>query len=84
MQDTVVRVTGPWEVESVYERGTVSVAWNLDSDSHGGTLPTADAKAKLRRLTTINYNNRNWRWLLLTRPSEPPVIPRQLTLYLFK
>ena len=59
MRDTVVQVTGLWEAESEDERGAVPVAWNLYYGSHGEILPTSDVEAKLRRLTTINYNNRN-------------------------
>jgi len=64
MRDTVVQVTGPGEAESEDERGAVPVALNWDSGSHGGTLPTADVETKLRRLIIINYNKRNWSWLL--------------------
>ena len=77
IRDTMFRVTGQWDVESKYEHGIVLVIWNLDSSPHGGTLSTANVEAKLRKLTTINYNNRNWNWLLdPNRPLEPPVIPR--------
>ena len=40
-------------------------------------LPTVDIEAKLRRLTAIDYSNRNWSWLLYpNRPPEPLVIPK--------
>jgi len=77
MRDIVVRVTGPWEAKAEEECGVVPAAWNLDSSSHGGTIPTTDVVTKLKRLTVINYNNRNWNWLLnLSRPSKSPVIPK--------
>jgi len=42
-------------------------------------LPTADVEAKLRTLTTVDYNNHNWSWLLdPNRPFEPPIIPKLL------
>ena len=68
-------MTGPWEAESEDERGVVRVASNLNSSSHGVILPTADAEAMLRSLTVIDYNNRNWSWLLDPNMSpKPPVI----------
>ena len=60
MRDTVVRVTGPCDVESEGERGAVPVIWNLDSGPHGGILPTTDIKVKLRKLVAIDFNCRNW------------------------
>ena len=73
----VVRVTGKWEAESEDERRAVSVSWNLESNSHGRTLLTADVEVKLRRLTAIDYNSHNWSWLLdPNKPLEPPVIPK--------
>ena len=59
MRDTMVRVTGLWDAESEDERGAVLVVWNLDLDPYGGTLPTADVGAKLRKPTAINYNSHN-------------------------
>ena len=71
MQDTVVRVAGPWEVESEDECGAIPIVWNLRPVPRGGALPTADIKAKLRKLKAINYNFRNRSWLL--DPNRPPV-----------
>ena len=49
----------------------------MDAGVRRGTLPTADVEAKLRRLTTVNFNNHNWSWLLnLNILPVPPVIPR--------
>ena len=46
-----------------------------------GAFPTVDVEAKLRRLMAINYNNRNWSWLLdPNRPPESPVILKVSTL----
>ena len=40
-------------------------------------LLTANVEAKLRRLTTIDYNHHNWSWLLdPNRPPELPVTPK--------
>jgi len=59
------------------EHGAIPVVWNLGLAPRGGTLPTADIKGKLRKLTTVNYNCRNWSWLLdPNRFSVPPIIPR--------
>jgi len=81
MRDTVVWVSGPWKAESENEREAIPVVWNLGLTPRGGSLPTADVEAKLRKLTTINYDCRNWSWLLdPNRPPVPPVIPRVPTL----
>ena len=73
----MVRVTGPWEAELEDEHAAIAVIWNLGPVHRGGALPPADIEAKLRKLTTINYNCRNWSWLLdPNRPSVPPVIPK--------
>ena len=78
MRDTVVRVTGSWEVDSEDECGAVPVTWNLNAGSQVGALPTTDVKVKLRRLTAVNYNNDNWSWLLdPNKPPEPPVLPKK-------
>ena len=43
----------------------------------GWTLPTANVEAKLRKLTVVNFSNRNWSWLLnLNRPLVPLIILR--------
>jgi len=73
MRDTVVRVSGPWDANLEDERGAVPIVWNLDANTHEGTLPTVDAKAKLRKLTGVDFNNCNWSWLL--SPNRPPVPP---------
>ena len=79
MRDTVVQVSGPRDANSS-ESGVIGVVWNLDAGTHGGTLPTADVEVKLRKLTTIDFNNRNWSWLLnWNRPPALPVILRVLT-----
>ena len=35
MRETVVRVTGPWEVELKSERGTTLTTWNLSPPARG-------------------------------------------------
>ena len=77
MQDTVVRVSGPWDADWEDEHVAVLVVWNLNVGTCVGTLPAADVEAKLRKLTTVDFNNRNWSWLLNSnRPSVPLVILR--------
>ena len=34
---------------------------------------TANVEAKFRKLITVNFNNRNWNWLL--NPGRPLVLP---------
>ena len=76
IRDIVVQVTSLWEAESEDEHEAVLVTWT-STLALMGTLPTADVKVKLRRLTTINYNNRNWSWLIdPNKPLEPLVIPK--------
>ena len=80
MRDTVVRVTDPWEAESDGERGSIPTTWKLGPMAWGGTLPSADIEAKLK-LAAINYDHRNWSWLLDRNiPPLPPAIPRASTL----
>ena len=63
MRDTVVRVSGPWDTDSEKESGAVPVVWNLDAGARRATLPTVDVEAKLRKLTVVDFNNRDWSWL---------------------
>ena len=56
----MVRVTGSWEANSEDEHGAILIAWNLDVGCQVGALPTANVKAKLRRLTIVNYKNHKW------------------------
>ena len=66
-------MTGPWEAESEDQCGGSPSRLELGLQVSWGTLPTADIEAKLRRLTAIDYSNRNWSWLL--DPNRPPKTP---------
>ena len=49
----------------------------MDADTHRGTFPTTNVEVKLREMTTIDFNNHNWSWLLNpNRPHVLPVVPR--------
>ena len=60
MRDTGVRVSGLWDADLEDENGVILVVWNLDTSTRGGTLPTNDVEAKLRKLIALDFNNRNW------------------------
>ena len=76
MRDTVVRVIGLWAVESENDHRVIPVVWNLGPPLEGA-LPITDIEAKLRKLTSIDYDHRNWSWLLdLKIPPVPLVVPR--------
>ena len=69
----MIGVSGLWDAESEDERGAIPVAWNPNAGSRGGTLLSVNIVAKLKKLTTIDFNSRNWSWLLnLNRPPVPP------------
>ena len=72
MRDFVIRVSGPWDAKSEDKRGAIPIAWNSNVGSRGGTLPSADVEAKLKKLTIIDFKSHNWSWLL--NPNKPPVL----------
>ena len=58
------------------EREAIPVVWNVGPVPCGGALVTADIKVKMRKLTAIYRNRRNWSWLLDPhRPCVPPILP---------
>ena len=73
IQDSVIRFFGPWDAESDAEHKAILDAWNPNARSHGGTLPSVDVEAKLKKLTAIDFDYCYWSSLL--NPNKPPVLP---------